>query len=215
MGYIQLGFLLYFCSQFNYNRDKMHHIAVFASGEGTNAENIIRYFQHNDIAQVSVVIYNRKEAGVKAKAESLDTPAEFVDKDMLYDESRLLPLLDRYHVDFIVLAGFLLLIPRYLVHRYHQHIINIHPSLLPKHCGKGMYGMKVHEDVIRQGDTETGITIHLIDEEYDRGEIILQAMCPVLKDDTAQQVARKVHDLEYAHYPKAIEDLLRKTTKRQ
>lgn len=190
----------------------MHHIAIFASGEGSNAENIIRYFKHNDIAQVSVVIYNRKEAGVKARAESLDIPAEYAPKELISDENRLLPLLDRYQVDFIVLAGFLLLIPRYLVQRYHQRIINIHPSLLPKHCGKGMYGMKVHEDVIRQGDTETGITIHLIDEEYDRGEIIRQAVCPVVKGETAQQVAHKVHALEYAHYPKVIEDLLRKTT---
>ena len=214
-GYIQLVFLLYFCIPFKYNRYKMHHIAVFASGEGTNAENIIRYFKHNDTAQVSVVIYNRKEAGVKAKAESLGIPAEYVPKDMLSDESRLLPLLDNYGVDFIVLAGFLLLIPHYLVHRYHQRIINIHPSLLPKHCGKGMYGMKVHEEVVRQGDTETGITIHLIDEDYDRGKIILQAVCPVLKDDTAEQVAQKVHALEYTHYPKAIEDLLRKTSQCQ
>ena len=187
----------------------MHHIAVFASGEGSNAENIIRYFKHNDTAQVSVVIYNRKDAAVKSRAESLDIPAEYMPKDMLSDERQLLPLLDKYGVDFIVLAGFLLLIPRYLVHRFHQRIINIHPSLLPRHCGKGMYGMKVHEDVIKEGDTETGITIHMVNEEYDRGDIILQASCPVLPGDTAVQVARRVHALEYDHYPRTIEALLR------
>ncbi len=187
----------------------MHHIAIFASGEGSNAENIIRYFKHNGTAQVSVVIYNRKDAGVKAKAESLDIPVEYVPKDMLSDEKQFLPLLEKYSVDFIVLAGFLLLIPHYLVHRFHRRIINIHPSLLPKHCGKGMYGMKVHEDVIKEGDTETGITIHMVNEEYDRGAIILQASCPVLAGDTAEQVARRVHALEYALYPRTIETLLR------
>ena len=186
----------------------MHKIAVFASGEGTNAENIIRYFQKNETSRVAVVIYNRKEAGVKTRAEALGVPALYVPKKDIMDEGFLLPLLEKYGTDFIVLAGFLLLIPPFLVQKFKNRIVNIHPALMPKHCGKGMYGMKVHEEVVEQGDKETGITIHLIDEDYDRGEIVQQVTCPVQAGDSAEDVAARVHALEYEYYPKTIERLL-------
>lgn len=190
----------------------MQNIAIFASGEGTNAENIIRYFQARKSAKVVLVVYNRWMAGVRKRAVDLRIPAVYMDKAAFGNEKEMMQLLDYYKVDFIVLSGFLLLTPAYLLRKYENRVTNIHPALMPKHCGKGMYGMKVHEDVIASGDKETGITIHLVDEEYDHGQILFQKSCPVLPGDTADDVANRVHRLEYEYYPLIIEQQLARST---
>lgn len=186
----------------------MKNIAVFASGEGTNAENIIRYFSQKKTANIAVVIYNRQNAGVKLRAERLGIPATYLKTNGFKDEKQLLPILENYQIDFIVLSGFLVLVPPFLIQRYPNHVVNIHPALIPKHCGKGMYGMKVHEDVVKDGDEESGITIHVIDEDYDHGNIIFQARCPISTSDSAEDVAQKVHKLEYRYYPEVIEKMI-------
>ena len=186
----------------------MHHIAIFASGDGTNAENIIRYFQNHPQIQVSLVVYNRKEAGVRLRTEAAGVATVFHPKEAWNDEAATLALLRRYGIDFIVLSGFLLLIPAYLIRHFEGRIVNIHPSLIPRHCGRGMYGNRVHEAVLASGDSETGITIHMIDEEYDHGHVVMQAKCPVLAGDTVEELAARVHALEYRCYPEAIERLL-------
>jgi len=186
----------------------MQNIAIFASGEGTNAENIIRYFQDKKTANVAVVVYNRVEAGVKQRAESLGVPAVYLPKAEFLDEQKLIPLLRQYQIDFVVLSGFLVLVPDFLIREFSDKIVNIHPALMPKHCGKGMYGMKVHQEVVADGDKESGITIHLVDEDYDHGRIIFQEKCPVLPEESPEEVAQHVHKLEYANYPKVIEELV-------
>jgi phosphoribosylglycinamide formyltransferase-1 len=186
----------------------MQNIAIFASGEGTNAENIIRYFQARKSARVVLVVYNRRMAGVRRRAADLNVTTVYMNKEAFGNEKEMMSLLDYYKVDFIVLSGFLLLTPAYLLRRYENRITNIHPALMPRHCGKGMYGMKVHEDVLASGDKETGITIHLVDEQYDHGRILLQKTCPVLPGDSAVDVANRVHRLEYEYYPQVIEQLV-------
>lgn len=184
-------------------------IAVFASGSGTNAENIIRYFQEQGRgAEVALVVCNRKGAQVFERAERLGVPAEYVPKSEFADRGRVLSLLDGYRIDFIVLAGFLLVVPEYLIERYRGRIVNIHPSLLPAYGGRGMYGMHVHEAVVAAREAETGITIHHVSEHCDEGEIICQARVPLTPDDTPDTVAAKVHALEYEHYPRVIATLL-------
>lgn len=183
----------------------MKTMAIFASGEGTNAENLIKYFSSRDTVKAAVVIYNRKEAGVRLRAERLGIPSEYVPKAMLHDQDYMLPLLRRYGVDFIVLSGFLLLIPEYLLEAYPHRVINIHPSLLPRHGGKGMHGLNVHEDVLKSGDAETGITVHICDSDLDRGITLFQAKCPVERGDTPETLAARVHKLEYAFFPEVVE----------
>ncbi|MBP3764801.1 MAG: phosphoribosylglycinamide formyltransferase [Bacteroidaceae bacterium] len=187
----------------------MTNIAIFASGEGTNAENIIRHFQGNDSVRVAVVIYNRKAAGVRQRAERLGVPAVYWTKQQLEDRAATLQLLGQYGCQFIVLAGFLLLVPAYLVEAFPERIVNIHPALMPKHCGAGMYGMRVHESVVKSGDRQSGITIHLVDEQFDHGRILRQATCEVLPTDTPDDVAHKVHSLEYACFPETIEQYIK------
>lgn len=186
----------------------MKTIALFASGEGTNAENLIKYFAGNENVKVSLVVINRKEAGARRRAEALGVPVEYLPKAAWEDSASVLALLEKYGVDAIVLAGFLLHVPDYLLAAYPDRIVNIHPALLPKHGGKGMYGMNVHESVIASGDKESGITIHTIDSNYDRGTTLFQARCEVLPGDTAEDVAAKVHKLEYAHFPEVVEKWL-------
>ena len=181
------------------------NIAIFASGSGSNAENIIRYFQKNDSVQVSLVLSNRSDAYVLERAHRLQVPSEVFLKEDWVSGEQILALLHEYHIDFIVLAGFLVRVPERLLHAYPDKIINIHPALLPKFGGKGMYGDRVHEAVVAAGETESGITIHYINEHYDEGDTIFQAKCPVLPDDSAIDVAQKVHSLEYKHYPLIIE----------
>lgn len=184
---------------------KMKNLAIFASGEGTNAENIIRYFENSGTAKVTLLVYNRKEAGVRLRAERLGVRTEYIPKSMFGDSEKVLAMLREANTDIIVLAGFLLFVPEYLLETYHNRIINIHPSLLPLHGGKGMHGIHVHEDVLACGDKETGITVHVADAQLDHGCVLFQAKCPVERGDTPEDVAARVHKLEYAYFPEVIE----------
>ncbi len=184
---------------------KMKNLAIFASGEGTNAENIIRYFENSGTAKVTLLVYNRKEAGVRLRAERLGVRTEYIPKSMFGDSEKVLATLREANTDIIVLAGFLLFVPEYLLETYHNRIINIHPSLLPLHGGKGMHGIHVHEDVLACGDKETGITVHVADAQLDHGCVLFQANCPVARGDTPEDVAARVHKLEYAYFPEVIE----------
>lgn len=187
----------------------MKKIAIFASGNGSNCENIIKHFSQSKVARVVLVVTNNPSAKVIKRAKRLDTDISIVPKDSISDSSIMLPLLREKCIDLIVLAGFMLFIPSFLIDNYPHRIVNIHPSLLPKYGGKGMYGMHVHEAVKENNEKESGITIHFVNNEYDRGEIIAQYSTPVSPDDSAEEIAEKVHKLEYAHYPSIIEKIIR------
>lgn len=184
------------------------NIAIFASGSGTNAENIIRHFQGNKDVNVALVVSNKPDAYVLVRAANLHVPSLTLTREEFAQGEELARLMKERGIDFIVLAGFLLRVPEALIEAYPGRIVNIHPALLPKYGGKGMYGDRVHRAVVEAGERESGITIHLIDEQYDRGTTVFQAKCPVLPGDTPDDVARKVHALEYAHYPEVIGQLL-------
>jgi phosphoribosylglycinamide formyltransferase-1 len=186
----------------------MKHIAIFASGSGTNTEAIIEYFEAHATIKVGLVVTNNPEAGVIKIAHSNKIISAIVSKEALNDPEILGRLLIALNIEMVVLAGFLQLIPEYILQRYPQRIINIHPALLPKHGGKGMYGSKVHQAVLAAGDTQTGITIHFVNEHYDEGEVILQKTTPVGAADTVESIARKVQLLEHEWFPKTIEELL-------
>lgn len=186
----------------------MKNIAILASGSGTNAENIIKYFANHPFIHVALVLSNNAKAGVHERAARLGVPSFSFSREAFNDGTEVLKKLVEYRIDFIVLAGFMNMIPASFLNTYPNRIINIHPALLPKHGGKGMYGMHVHNAVVAEGDTESGITIHYINEHYDEGEVIFQATCPVLPSDTPEDVAGKVHALEYEHFPRVIEELL-------
>lgn len=188
----------------------MRNIAIFASGSGTNAENIIRYFSNRKSAEVSLVLSNRREAYVLKRAASLNVRSVLFDRKDLYEKEKVSRYLSMYKIDFIVLAGFLWLIPENILNIYEKRIINIHPALLPKHGGKGMYGERVHEEVIAKHEKESGITIHYVNNHYDEGDIIFQARCAVAPEDTPDTLAAKVHALEYKHFPIVIEELVAK-----
>lgn len=187
----------------------MNNIAIFASGSGSNAENIVRYFTNNPRVKIELIATENPQAQVIERARKLSIDVKVFSMSELRNGD-LLNLIKLYHVNFIVLAGFLKLIPRNLIEAFPNRIVNIHPALLPKYGGKGMYGIKVHEAVIAHGETESGITIHYINSNYDEGDIILQAKCPVSPTDTSQTLAQKVHGLEYEYYPRVIESLLEK-----
>lgn len=183
-------------------------LAVFASGEGTNLENIVRYFQHHPRIQVALAVSNRMQAVALQRAASLGVKCAVVSRDELASspESVLQLLAD---IDYIILAGFLLRIPDYLVETFPQRIVNIHPSLLPKYGGKGMYGHHVHEAVCAAGETETGITIHFVDTGIDSGKPIAQFRVPLCPgQETPESIAAKIHRLEQEHFPQVIEQLL-------
>jgi phosphoribosylglycinamide formyltransferase-1 len=184
------------------------HIAIFASGRGSNAQAIIDYFKNNRSIKVALIVTNNKTAGVIQIAKDNRIPFDIISPTELKEEETLIDLLELYQIDLIVLAGFLLLIPAYLVKAYPNKIINIHPALLPKYGGKGMYGTKVHETVLSNKETETGITIHYVNVKYDEGEYIAQYRCQVEPSDSAEVIAAKVHQLEHEHYPNVIEKLL-------
>ncbi len=182
-------------------------IALFASGSGSNAQNIIEYFKGSTVFCFPIIVSNKADAFVHQRAENLGVPSFTFSKDSFINGDAVLKILTDYEIDYIVLAGFLLRIPDVLVQKYADKIINIHPSLLPKYGGKGMYGDKVHQAVKDAGDSESGITIHYINEHYDEGNIIVQYKCEISKDDTAESIAAKVHELEYVYYPKVIDQI--------
>lgn len=184
----------------------MKTIAIFASGNGSNCENIIRYFRGSASVRVGLVLCNKPGAPVIERAKRLGVKTVVMPKSEFQQEERLLPLLAQEQTDLIVLAGFLLIIPQFLLKRY--PIINIHPSLLPKHGGKGMYGRHVHEAVKADGDTETGMTVHWVNEVVDGGSIIAQFSTPLSPDDSVDDIAEKEHQLEMAHFPQVIEQVL-------
>lgn len=185
------------------------NIAIFASGSGTNAQNIIEYFKEHSSIRVSYVICNKPDAYVLKRAKNLKVPNMLISKEQLYsDPAKLINVLKYFNINWIVLAGFNMLIPASLLELFPNRIINIHPALLPKYGGKGMYGMNVHRAVKAAGETETGITIHWVDEEYDSGDILFQAKCEVTPSDSPEAIAEKVHQLEYDHYPKVIENTI-------
>lgn len=184
-------------------------IAIFASGSGTNAQRITEYFSNHPEIAVSMILSNKPDAFVLVRAKKLGIPSVVFDRHTFYDTGEISGLLMKNNIGFIVLAGFLWLIPVDLIRAYRGRIINIHPALLPKYGGKGMYGARVHEAVIQSGDKESGISIHYVNEKYDEGNIIFQAKCKVLKGDTPDTLAQRVHQLEYKHYPEMIEKLVR------
>ncbi len=185
---------------------KVKRISLFASGSGTNVQNIIEYFSDNENVIVDSVWSNNPKAFVLNRARSLGVETFVFTKDEFHNDSKVVEELKKRNVDFVVLAGFLWLIPVNLIQSF--PIINIHPALLPKYGGKGMYGSKVHQAVIDNHEKESGITIHFVNENYDEGKIIFQAKCGVLSTDCVEDVASKVHQLEYKHYPEIIEKVL-------
>jgi phosphoribosylglycinamide formyltransferase-1 len=183
----------------------MKNIAIFASGSGSNAENIARYFRSHTLVNVSLVLSNKPDAYVLQRADKLGIPYFVFTREQFYHSEDVLDTLKKYDIGFIVLAGFLWLVPENILKAFPGRILNIHPALLPKYGGKGMYGERVHKAVRESGDRETGITIHLVNEKYDDGQIIFQARCDVDMDDTPESIAEKVHQLEYEYFPKEIE----------
>ena len=184
------------------------NIAILASGNGTNAENIARYFREKGSARVALILTNRPAAYVLQRARALDIPALCFNKEEWADGQPVLQALQAHAIDFVVLAGFLARVPDNVLHAYPQRMVNIHPSLLPKFGGKGMYGDRVHEAVLAAGESESGITIHYINEHYDEGAVIAQYRCPVLPNDTPDVLAQRVHALEYKYYPEVIAELV-------
>lgn len=185
----------------------MKHISILASGNGTNAENIIRYFSNDKNAKVTLVLSNKPQAKVLERAAALGVDAFFFDRTQFYETGEVLMMLRRRETDLVVLAGFLWLVPGDVIEAFRGRIVNIHPALLPRFGGKGMYGDRVHRAVLDAGCAESGITIHYVNEIYDSGDIIFQAKCPVLPGDDADSLASRVHALEYEHYPRVIGEL--------
>ena len=187
----------------------MKRIVIFASGSGSNAENIIKYFRATKTAEVTKVLCNNKNAFVFERCKNLEVDCLHFNKYDFFESDSVLELVKK-NADYVVLAGFLLKIPNNMVEAYPNKIINIHPALLPKYGGKGMYGMHVHNAVKENNEPETGITIHFVNENYDEGAIIFQAKTPVFKNDTPNDIATKVHQLEYQYFPRVIEDVILK-----
>lgn len=187
---------------------KKTHIAIFASGSGTNCENIIRYFAQHEHIDVTLVLCNKKEAGALQRAKRLGIPALYLPKNGFNDEQQLMSLLQQYQADFIVLAGFLLMAPPFLIKAFDKRMINIHPALLPKYGGKGMYGHHVHEAIYEAREKETGFTVHWVSEVCDGGEIIAQVRTSLTPEDTPKTIAEKEHVLEMEHFPRLIEQTI-------
>lgn len=186
----------------------MKNIAIFASGSGTNAEKLLERFQNHPQAQVALVLTNNSKAGVITRAERFGIPVEVFSRQTLHTTDQVLITLQHHAIDFIVLAGFMLKIPENLTKAFPDRIVNIHPALLPAYGGVGMYGRHVHEAVVAAGETQTGISIHYVNEHYDEGRMILQVSCPVAPDDTPEDVAAKVQQLEHRYYPEVVAELI-------
>ncbi len=188
----------------------MINLAIFVSGGGTNCENIIRYFEGSDQVNIALVISNRSDAYALVRAERLKVKSMVIGKQKLNDEAFVMGVMREHQIDFIVLAGFLLMVPNFLIDAYPRRIINIHPALLPEFGGKGMWGHHVHEAVKAAGKTETGMTVHYVSEVCDGGEIIAQFSTPISPDDTPDDIAAKEHVLEMKYFPQVIEEVVRK-----
>ncbi len=186
----------------------MKKIAIFASGSGTNAQAIAEYFKNSEHIKISCILSNHQDAYVLERSKMLEIPSYTFNRDEYYNSTKVLQILEKNSVDFIILAGFMWLIPEYLLRAFPNRIVNIHPALLPKYGGKGMYGMHVHQAVISNGEKESGITIHYVNERYDEGNIIFQARCSVRPDDTPETLAQRIHHLEHENYPRVIEELV-------
>ncbi len=186
----------------------MKRIAIFASGSGSNAQNISEYFSDLENITVALILTNSKNAYVIDRAKKFNIPVVIFNRNDFYQTDNVLNKLKSFQIDLIVLAGFLWLIPNDLISAFPSKIINIHPALLPKYGGKGMFGMKVHEAVKEAKETETGITIHYVNSKYDEGEIIFQAKVKIEEKDDAEKIAEKIHALEYEHFPQIIKKLM-------
>jgi len=184
-------------------------IAIFASGSGSNAQKILEYFKDNKFAEVSIILSNNPDAYVLQRADNFETPTHVFDREDFYKTDHVVELLKNLQIDFIVLAGFLWLIPSNLLHEFPNRIINIHPALLPSFGGKGMYGDRVHQAVLEAKEEESGITIHYVNEKFDEGEIIYQAKYKIEPEDNVELIRFKGQQLEHLHYPKIIENIIR------
>lgn len=184
------------------------NIAIFVSGGGTNCENLIRYFEQSDVVKCTLVVSNKPDAYALVRAERLGVPTAVITKAQLGNPDETLPLLEGYGIEFIVLAGFLPLVPAYLIEAFPRKIINLHPALLPKFGGKGMWGHHVHEAVKAAGETETGMTVHYVTPVCDGGEIIAQFCTSLSPSDTVDDIAEKEHQLEMEHFPKVVEQVI-------
>jgi formyltetrahydrofolate-dependent phosphoribosylglycinamide formyltransferase len=187
----------------------LNNIAIFASGAGSNAQKIIDHFRNNSTVKIVMIVCNNPEAGVLQIAKKENIPALIIEKEQFFRGDVYIKELKEKKIDWIVLAGFLWKVPGIFIKEFPGRIINIHPALLPKYGGRGMYGSAVHEAVIAAKEKESGISIHYVDELYDHGKIIFQATCPVLQNDTVNSLAQRIHALEHEHYPKVIEEILR------
>jgi len=184
-------------------------LAIFASGSGSNAENICNYFANSSDIEVVLMCTNKRDAYIVKRAEKLDIPVIFISKSELNNFDDLHKKLQSAKVDIIILAGFLLKLPTIMIEYYPNRILNIHPSLLPKYGGKGMYGNKVHKAVLENKETESGISIHFVNQNYDEGEVILQEKCVISEDETLETLTEKIHQLEHNYFPIAIEKTLK------
>lgn len=187
----------------------MSNIAIFASGSGSNAENIVNHFSNDNSIVIKLILANKPDAFVLERAKRLNIRSIVFNREDFYSTNKIIDILVSEKIDFIVLAGFLWLVPDNILERYNYKIVNIHPALLPKYGGKGMYGDVVHKAVVAHHEKESGITIHYVNEKYDRGDIIFQAKCKVEPHDTPEMVASKVHALEYMFFPQIIEEVLK------
>ncbi len=186
----------------------MKKLALFASGHGTNVQQIMDYFKDSNNIKIDVVIVNKKDSYARERAKNMGVDNLYFNRDDFYNSDKVLEELKKREIDMIVLAGFLLLIPQNLIDNFPNAIINIHPALLPKYGGKGMYGHFVHETVIANKEKESGITIHYVNDRYDEGQTIFQAKCEVSPNDTPDDLAAKIHLLEKEYFPKVIESIL-------
>lgn len=184
-------------------------IAIFASGSGSNCENLIRYFKGSEMVECALVVSNKSDAYVLERAQRLGVPTAVMPKALLNDPEAMLPLLREYDIDFIVLAGFLPLVPNFLLDAFPRRIVNLHPALLPKYGGKGMWGHHVHEAVKAAGETETGMTVHWVTPVCDGGDIIAQYKCEIAPSDSVDDIAEKEHQLEMRYFPEVVERIIR------
>ncbi len=186
----------------------MINIAVFGSGSGTNAENLIQYYRNHEAIKINLILSNNQNAYILDRAKSKGVESFVFNKNDFYHSSIVLDKLKEFEISFIVLAGFLWLLPENIIASYPRKIINIHPALLPKYGGKGMYGINVHKAVIESGDKESGISIHYVNNNYDEGDVIYRATCPVLENDTTETLAERIHELEHKHFPLITEKVV-------